>query len=270
MDTISGFWAGAIRVAGRVDLDAVSAALGGWTSLVRASVDDLVTAGVPFAVAREWLTAAPLHTRGRALVRTLPEYPPALRTIPRAPPVVFVEGDPACLHAPAIAIVGTRACSPYGASAAHRIAHGAAAAGLVVVSGLARGIDASAHKGALAAKGRTVAVLGHGLGHTAPPANRPLRDADRGGARADAHHLARRRAARPLHLSGAQPVDRGPGPSGRRRRGAGQERRADHGRAAARARPGARSVRRPGPARSRELAGIDGPAVLRRPSAGRR
>src|SRR5687768_10041289 len=175
MDTINGFWAGANKVAGRVDLDAVSAAMGGWTALVRASVDDLANVGVPIPLAREWLTTPPCHTRGHALVRTSPDYPPALRTVARAPPVVFVEGDFACLHEPAIAVVGTRGCSPYGASAAHRIAHAAAQAGIVVVSGLARGIDAHAHRGALAGGGRTIAVLGHGLGHTAPPSNRPLR-----------------------------------------------------------------------------------------------
>lgn len=175
MDTINGFWAGAGRVAGRVDLDAVCDAIGGWANLVRASVDDLGRIGVPIPVAREWLTAPPVHTLGRALVRTSTDYPPALRTVPRPPPVVFVEGDPECLRQPAIAIVGTRGCSPYGASAAQQIAFAAARAGIVVVSGLARGIDASAHRGALAGGGRTIAVLGHGLGHTAPPSNRRLR-----------------------------------------------------------------------------------------------
>ena len=72
--------------------------------------------------------------------------------------------------------MGTRSCSPYGAAAAHRIAHAAATADLAVVSGLARGIDSSAHRGALAAGGITIAIVGHGLKHTAPPSSRPLRE----------------------------------------------------------------------------------------------
>jgi DNA processing protein len=175
MDTIGGFWAGAVRFAHVAGRDDWIAALGGWEGACRATVHDLVEAGAPPDVARRWLGSPPLTTAARAIVRTSPQYPNALRTVKSAPPVLFVEGDLACLEQPAIAIVGTRRCSTYGAAAAHRIAYASAKRELCVVSGLARGIDTYAHRGALEALGRTIAVLGHGLGHTAPPSNVALR-----------------------------------------------------------------------------------------------
>ena len=78
------------------------------------------------------------------------------------------------LAQPAVAIVGARACSGYGASVARRLARELAAAGLVVVSGLARGIDAEAHRGALEAEGTTVAVLGCGIDRDYPAAHAEL------------------------------------------------------------------------------------------------
>lgn len=175
MDTIRGFWAGAMAAATRVDLDEVAAKLGGWTALTRAGLDDLLSAGVPPAVARAWVEAPPLQTRGTAITRQCSTYPPALRAIAHPPPVLFVDGDVAALERAGVAIVGTRACSPYGAAAAHQLAGACARAGLSVISGLARGIDAAAHRGALAAGGVTVAVLGHGLDHTSPPSHATLR-----------------------------------------------------------------------------------------------
>jgi DNA processing protein len=176
LDTISGFWAGAIAVARRLDLDLVAARRGGWHELARCTVDDLLNLGVSYDLAVTWLRTPPLTTRGHAVTRACPEYPSALKLVPRAPPVLFTEGDLTCLARPALAVVGTRNCSPYGASSAHRVAVAAASSGWAVVSGLARGIDSHAHRGALAARGATVAVLGHGLLHTSPPANRALRD----------------------------------------------------------------------------------------------
>ncbi|MEQ1505987.1 MAG: hypothetical protein ABMB14_27385, partial [Myxococcota bacterium] len=67
MDTIRGFWAGASAVARRRDLDELARGFGGWAGLARASVDDLLTAGVPLDVAQGWLNTPPLHTRGRAI-----------------------------------------------------------------------------------------------------------------------------------------------------------------------------------------------------------
>jgi DNA processing protein len=102
--------------------------------------------------------------------------PPLLRAIHDPPAGLFVRGqaDLALLERPAIAIVGARACSGYGASVARSLARELAAAGLLVVSGLARGIDAEAHRGALAAGAPTVAVLGCGIDRDYPAAHAEL------------------------------------------------------------------------------------------------
>jgi DNA processing protein len=107
--------------------------------------------------------------------RSDPAYPPRLRTIQDPPPGLFVRavGLPAVDQEPTIAIVGARACSPYGSSVAHELARALAAAGVVIVSGLARGIDAAAHRGALEA-GRTIAVLGCGIDRDYPRAHASL------------------------------------------------------------------------------------------------
>jgi DNA processing protein len=90
-------------------------------------------------------------------------YPAALTTIADPPPVLWTRGHVHLLSAPAVAIVGSRAASPYGLAVAEQLAADLAAAGLVIVSGLARGVDSAAHRGALAAGGTTVAVLGSGV-----------------------------------------------------------------------------------------------------------
>ena len=107
----------------------------------------------------------------------LPEddgYPPALCSIPDAPPVLYVLGNCALLSKLAVAIVGSRDHSAYGAEACRAVAGGAGAAGIVVVSGMARGLDAVAHTAALDAGGTTIGVLGNGLGVIYPAANRHL------------------------------------------------------------------------------------------------
>lgn len=183
MESISSFWAAAARLAGRhvgeegstLTLDAVADRLGGWRRLARAGADELAAAGVRWDVIHALRSTPPLETLGRALTLACPDYPARLARR-GGPPVVFTEGDPEALRLPAVAIVGTRHHTPYGASVAHRVAWACARAGLVVISGLARGIDTHAHAGALAAGGRTLAVLGHGLAHTAPPSNRGLRE----------------------------------------------------------------------------------------------
>ena len=102
--------------------------------------------------------------------------PPLLRAIHDPPVGLFVRGDaePSLLERPAVAIVGARACSGYGASVARSLARELAAAGLLVVSGLARGIDAEAHRGALAAGAATIAVLGCGIDRDYPAAHAEL------------------------------------------------------------------------------------------------
>ncbi|MGE5690132.1 MAG: DNA-processing protein DprA [Pseudomonadota bacterium] len=110
------------------------------------------------------------------LARSSERFPPLLRAIHDPPAGVFVrgEGDPALLAEPAVAVVGARACSGYGAEVARRLGRELAAAGVVVVSGLARGVDARAHEGALDADGLTVAVLGCGIDRDYPAAHREL------------------------------------------------------------------------------------------------
>jgi DNA processing protein len=118
---------------------------------------------------------------GKATVRVLgrPGYPAALADDPQAPAVVFCLGDPARLdHRPLVAIVGTRSATTYGLGMASELGRGLAAAGVGVVSGLAQGIDAAAHAGAVAADGGPpVAVLGAALDAPVPAARRSLLDA---------------------------------------------------------------------------------------------
>ena len=105
-----------------------------------------------------------------------PQLAPLLRAIHDPPPGLFVRGDAGVelLERPAVAVVGARACSGYGAAVARSVARELAAAGLVVVSGLARGIDAEAHRGALDADAPTVAVLGCGIDRDYPAAHAEL------------------------------------------------------------------------------------------------
>lgn len=105
------------------------------------------------------------------------DYPPALRVIPLPPPFLFVRGSLAPEDALAIAIVGSRRPSPYGLKTAARLAGDLASRGVTVVSGFARGIDTAAHRGALEAAGRTLAVLGSGVDVIYPPENRGLVEA---------------------------------------------------------------------------------------------
>jgi DNA processing protein len=111
----------------------------------------------------------------RFLARSQPSFPPLLRAIHDPPPGLFLRGeaDELLLARPAVAIVGARACSAYGRQVARSLGRDLAAAGLVVVSGLARGIDSEVHRGALEA-GSTVAVLGCGIDRDYPAANREL------------------------------------------------------------------------------------------------
>src|ERR1043166_9226262 len=101
-------------------------------------------------------------------------FPAALRDIPDPPLHLFALGDVALLSRPAVAIVGSRDHSLYGAEVCRAVARAAAEAGLAVVSGMARGLDAVAHAGALEGKGATIGVLGDGLGVGYPAANRAL------------------------------------------------------------------------------------------------
>ncbi len=101
-------------------------------------------------------------------------YPARLRGVPGAPLALYVKGDVAALSKPMVAIVGTRRATQYGHAVAHRLAADLASAGWCVVSGLALGIDADGHRGALDARGLTVGVIGSGLDRFYPERNRDL------------------------------------------------------------------------------------------------
>ena len=102
------------------------------------------------------------------------EYPRYLQEIPGAPPVLYVRGEILPTDRWAVAVVGTRRLTAYGRQVTHDLVSGLARAGVTIVSGLARGIDSLAHKSAIEAGGRTLAVLGSGLGEIYPPENRRL------------------------------------------------------------------------------------------------
>ena len=102
------------------------------------------------------------------------DYPALLHTIGEPPPVLFLLGDCGLLDYPAVAIVGSRDHSPYGAEVCRTLATAAARRGIVVISGMARGLDAVGHVAALDAGGGTIGVLGNGLGVVYPAANRAL------------------------------------------------------------------------------------------------
>jgi DNA processing protein len=109
-----------------------------------------------------------------ALTWDNPDYPALLRQIPAAPPVLFVRGRFEPVDQWAVAIVGTRRLSAYGRLVAHDLATGLARNGITIVSGLARGIDAVAHRAALDVGGRTIAVMGCGIDRVYPPEHRDL------------------------------------------------------------------------------------------------
>ncbi|MCS7304030.1 MAG: DNA-processing protein DprA [Thermoguttaceae bacterium] len=110
----------------------------------------------------------------QVLCQTDPEYPELLKQIADPPAVLFVRGELLPRDQLAIAIVGTRHPSLYGLRQAERLAGSLARAGLTIISGLARGIDAAAHRGALAAGGRTLAVLANGVIDIYPPEHKNL------------------------------------------------------------------------------------------------
>ena len=138
---------------------------------------------------------ATLHDRARAavdrardehitpIVWTDARYPAALTTIADPPAMLWVRGSIDALSAPSVAIVGARAASPYGLSVAERLAADLAAQGLAIVSGLARGVDSAAHRGAIGVGGITIGVLGSGIDVMYPAEHASLaRDMERAGA----------------------------------------------------------------------------------------
>jgi DNA processing protein len=103
-----------------------------------------------------------------------PDYPERLREIFDAPALLWVRGDRTLLAQPSIAVVGTRHPTPYGTGMAEMLSRDLAMRGMVILSGMARGVDTAAHKGALAAKGKTIAVWGTGIDVIYPKENKSL------------------------------------------------------------------------------------------------
>jgi DNA processing protein len=104
------------------------------------------------------------------------EFPPLLGEISNPPPLLWTRGDTGLFAGPCVAIVGARAATRDGIETAYQIAADLTRAGIVVVSGLARGIDSAAHTGALDANGKTIAVLGTGIDRVYPPENKDLHE----------------------------------------------------------------------------------------------
>jgi DNA processing protein len=171
---LNRFWSWAVRWGQRVDWPSVALAAGGYAALEAAPEPWLLRAGVAASRVSDWRREVPLRTAGCVVTLADPAYPARLRALRLPPPALFYEGRLEAAAGPAVGIVGTRRCSARGAGWATHVAGGLAARGVAVVSGLARGIDAAAHRAA-AAGGRTIAVLGHGLGTTAPPTHVALR-----------------------------------------------------------------------------------------------
>jgi DNA processing protein len=103
-----------------------------------------------------------------------PSYPPRLKEIYDPPLILRVRGNPEVLTKPGIAMVGTRHPTPYGSGMAERLASDLAAQGLVIISGMARGVDTASHRGAISAKGKTVGVFGTGVDVIYPKENSRL------------------------------------------------------------------------------------------------
>jgi len=128
----------------------------------------------PAESGRHGVGGASESRRMRLLAREDPDFPEPLRVIPSPPSFLYVRGRLVPEDGLAVAIVGSRHATPYGIEVAERLAADLASRGVTVVSGLARGVDSAAHRGALEAGGRTIAVLGSGVDVIYPPEHRRL------------------------------------------------------------------------------------------------
>jgi DNA processing protein len=152
---------------------AFAASAASLTPLVGEKIAAAIARGIDPAAHRaalDWLA----EPDNRFLPVTHPDYPERLRTLPDAPAWLYVKGDPAWLQRPMLAMVGSRNATPQGLRDAQAFARSLAEAGFVIVSGLAEGIDAAAHEGALAGGGGSIAVVGTGLDRVYPAKHRDL------------------------------------------------------------------------------------------------
>jgi DNA processing protein len=158
---------------------------GSAEAVLRASLTELESTGIPAVSAQSLATGKSAELAREEIARcaaaevTLvsmedPFYPPRLKEIYDPPLILRVRGNPDVLTRPGIAMVGTRHPTPYGSGMAERLACDLAAQGLVIISGMARGVDTASHRGAITAKGRTVAVFGTGVDVIYPKENSRL------------------------------------------------------------------------------------------------
>jgi DNA processing protein len=154
-------------------------------NIFHASLTELEAAGLPAAAAQSIATGKSGELAQEEMVRAVaagaqllalsdPAYPPRLKQIYDPPVVLYVRGEAEVLSRPGIALVGTRHPTPYGIGMAERLAQDLAHRGLVIFSGMARGVDTAGHRGAIHAKGKTVAVFGTGVDVLYPRENRKL------------------------------------------------------------------------------------------------
>ncbi len=151
----------------------------------RASLTELEASGLPAASAQSIALGKSYELAEDELAKTKeagativaigdPEYPPRLMEIYDPPLALRVRGDVSVLSKPGLAVVGTRHPTPYGLGMAERLSCDLASRGLILLSGLARGVDTAAHRGAVSARGKTVAVFGTGVDEIYPRANKKL------------------------------------------------------------------------------------------------
>lgn len=198
----------ALQRSSKMSSPAVAALLSTLIDRNISTIDDVMSAaGVPRATIAASLSDATRDIE-KSLVKavspipiTSEQYPKSLRTITDAPPIIFLRGNLSLLrNMPGVAVVGTRKASPHGLVISGRIAEHISANGWIVVSGLALGIDAAAHEGALRGGSPTIAVLAHGLEKAQPAANQQLaqRILDSNGAWISEHTLGV--PAKPAHF----------------------------------------------------------------------
>jgi len=160
---------------------------GSAENVFKATLTELEASGIQAVSAQSLATGRSLELahdeHGRAAQSNIcllciddPGYPAQLKQIYDPPIVLYVRGNAQLISQPGLAVVGTRHPTLYGLGMAERLACDLAARGLVIFSGLARGVDAAAHRGAVAAKGKTVAVFGTGVDEIYPKENRRLVD----------------------------------------------------------------------------------------------
>lgn len=155
--------------------------------IFQVSLTELEAAGLPAAAAQSIATGRSFDLAQDELAKATAagiicvtlddaEYPPRLRQIYDPPLVLYVRGKVEALSRPGIAVIGTRHPTPYGIGMSERLACDLAARNVMIISGLARGIDTAAHRGSVSAKGKTVAVLGTGVDVIYPKENSRLAD----------------------------------------------------------------------------------------------